>query len=74
MAIVKNHQISNQVVVFDDFQLIITNIFSNVVRSKINPLCELIEAFAFILCGLNDAAQISIADIFQQKKRANDTP
>jgi hypothetical protein len=44
------------VIVFDNLQLIVANIFGDGIGPKINPLGELVEAFTLILRSLNDAA------------------
>lgn len=54
MAVMEDHKVGDQVIVFDNFQLIIANIFSDGIVPKIDPLGELVEAFALILCCLND--------------------
>ncbi len=56
MAIMENDQVCDQVIVFDDLQLVIANVFGDRIGSEINPLGELIEAFALVLRCLNDAA------------------
>ena len=64
MAVVEDHKIGDQVIVLDNLQLIVANIFGDGIGSEINPLGELVEAFALILRSLNDASQVFIADIF----------
>ena len=72
MAIVENHQVGNQMIVLDDFQLILAHIFLNGVRSEIGPLRKVVETFALVLRCLDDLAQLIIADIFQQEYGADD--
>ena len=50
MAVVEDYKIGNQVIVFDNLQLIVANIFGDGIGSEINPLGELVKAFALILC------------------------
>ena len=56
MAIVENYKISDQVIVLNNFQLVVAYIFGDGIGPKINPLGELVKAFALILRSLNDAA------------------
>jgi len=64
MAVVEDHKIGDQVIVLDNLQLIVADIFSNGIGPEINPLGKLVEAFALILRSLNDATQVFIADVF----------
>ena len=61
----KDEQIGNQMIVFDDFKLIFTNIILNSVRAEISPFCKLIESFRFVLSSLNDMAKLIATDIFE---------
>lgn|GEM_PF-4723590 len=72
MAIVEDQQVCNQVIVFDDLQLIVADIVLDRVRAEIGPLRKLVETFALVLSRLNDLPKFTIADIFQKKHRAHD--
>ncbi len=64
MAIVEDHKIGNQVIVLDNLQLVVANIFGDGIGPEIDPLGKLVEAFALVLRSLNDPAQVFIADVF----------
>ena len=70
-SIVKDHQVGDQVVVFDDFELIVANVLSDRVGAEIGPLGKTVEAFALVLRGLNDAAQVLIANVVEQLRGTN---
>ena len=64
MAIVEDHKNGDQVIVLDNLQLIVANIFGDGIGPEIDSLGELVEAFALILRSLNDTSQVFIADVF----------
>ena len=70
-AIVEDHQVGDQVVVFDDLELIVANVLGDGVGAKVGPLGKIVEAFALVLRGLNDAAQVLIANVVEQERGAN---
>ena len=52
MAVVEDHKIGDQVIVLDNLQLVVANIFGDGIGPEINPLGKLVEAFALILRSL----------------------
>lgn len=51
MSVVENHQVGNQMIVLDDFQLIFAHNFLNGVRSEIGPLRNIVETFTVGITG-----------------------
>ena len=73
-AIVEDHQVGDQVVVFDDLELIVANVLGDRVGAEIGPLGKIVEAFALVLRGLDDASQVLIANVVEQERGANHPP
>nr|WP_242522992.1 hypothetical protein [Thiocystis minor] len=71
VAVVENHSVGDQVVVFDGLQLVLPDILLARLGAEVNPLGELVETFAFVLGGLNQAPEFGIADVVEQEDRAN---
>jgi len=68
----ENQTIRHQVIILNPFPLFGPVIFSDhALPAESDPLCELIESLTFVHCGLNDSAQIEIADKVQEKFRAH---
>jgi hypothetical protein len=64
MAVVEDHKIGDQMIVLDNLQLVVADIFGDGIGPEINPLSKLVEAFALVLRSLNDATQVFIANVF----------
>jgi hypothetical protein len=67
VAIMEDQQVGNQMIIFDDLQLIFPHIVFNSIRTEIYPLGKVIEAFEFVLGSMNYPAEFIVTDIFQQK-------
>ena len=62
----ENEQVSYEMVVLDELALLIAYAFGGqCAASEGDPLNELIEAFAFICCGLDQPPQLHIREIFE---------
>ncbi len=71
VAVMEDQQVGDQVVVLDDLQLVFAHVVLDGVGAEVDPLGELVEALAFVLGGLDGAAQFRVADVIQQEGRAH---
>jgi len=46
VTVMENYKVSDQVIVLDNFQLVVTSIFNDSIGQEITPLGELVETFS----------------------------
>jgi hypothetical protein len=64
--VVKDQQVSYEMVVLDELALLIAYAFGGQrAASEGDPLNELVEAFALFVCGLDQPPQLHIREIFE---------
>jgi len=68
----EDQQVGNQMVVFNDFQLLIPNIFLYLVSSKVNPLSVFVETFTSVCRAVDDTTQFLVIHVFQQEAGTDD--
>ena len=70
--IVKDQQIRHEMVVFDDFSLLVPKVFGDhPIPSEQDPLNEAVELLALASCRLDHLTQLGFTDISQQEDRPN---
>ena len=73
--VVQNDQVGHQLVVLDDFALLVAHVLGNdAFAAKKQPLCELVELLALASRSMNRVAQRHITDAVQQELGANNPP
>lgn len=65
--IIKDQKISNQVIVFNDFVLLMSEIFWDDLTSKSNPIGKLVELLTFIGGCADGSSQLNIMDILKEE-------
>ena len=74
MTIVEDHQVGDEVVVLDDLERVVPHIILDGIGAKVGPLGKFIETLAFVLRGLDNLPEFTVADVFQQESDPDDTP
>jgi len=69
---VEDQQVGDQVIVLDDFQLLIPYVFLNTVSGEVDPLGELVKAFAPIRRAVDYAPQFFAIYVFQKEAGTDD--
>ena len=71
--VVKDQQVGNQMVVFDELALLISDgLVRQCAASEGDPLGKLVEAFALVRRGLDEPSQLDIAQVVEQKTCSDD--
>lgn len=72
-AIVKNQKVGDQVIVFDDLQLLVSYVLLNQVGSEVDPLGKFVKALTPVSRALNDTSQFFTVHVFQKEASANNS-
>ena len=68
----EDKQVRNQMVVLDNFQLLVAYVFLDFIGGEVDPLRVLVEALAPVCRAMDDAPELLAIYVFQQKAGADD--